>query len=169
MLDIGCNGGFYLLEMKRRGACRVVGLEPDPRYRAQAEFAVRHSGLEGIEVRDGTVYDVGALEGPFDVVLFLGVLYHLRHPLLALDLLREHAVKETLVFQCMQRGSTEIVGVPEDQPFDADPLMRQPGYPRLSFVEHRYAGDPTNWWIPNRGHRRAGTGAHSGVGRHLSH
>src|SRR3954462_3750476 len=39
VLDIGCNGGFYALEMKRRGAKRVVAVDADPDYLAQARFA----------------------------------------------------------------------------------------------------------------------------------
>ena len=41
----------------------------------------------------------------FDLVIFMGVLYHLRHPLLALDLIHEHVAKDMLLFQSMQRGS----------------------------------------------------------------
>src|SRR5436190_23952274 len=50
VLDIGCNAGFYSLEMKRRGAARVVGIDSDPRYLAQARLAAEISGLE-IELR----------------------------------------------------------------------------------------------------------------------
>ena len=39
VLDIGCNGGFYSIEMKRRGADRVVGIDSDEDYLAQARFA----------------------------------------------------------------------------------------------------------------------------------
>ena len=39
VLDIGCNAGFYSIEMKRRGADRVVGIDSDPVYLAQARFA----------------------------------------------------------------------------------------------------------------------------------
>src|SRR5438874_13839799 len=39
VLDIGCNGGFYAIEMKRRGAERVVGIDSDEGYLAQARFA----------------------------------------------------------------------------------------------------------------------------------
>src|SRR5215207_2571202 len=39
VLDIGCNGGFYCMEMKSRGAARVVGIDSDGRYLAQARFA----------------------------------------------------------------------------------------------------------------------------------
>lgn len=88
VLDIGCNAGFYAIEMKRRGAARVLGLDSDPRYLAQARFAAEVTGQD-IEFAQGSVYDVGALNERFDIVLFMGVLYHLRHPLLALDLIRE--------------------------------------------------------------------------------
>jgi tRNA (mo5U34)-methyltransferase len=96
-----------------------------------------------------SVYDIGAFGERFDIVLFLGVLYHLRHPLLALDLLREHAVGEMLVFQSMQRGSTEVAPVDDNYDFWRTDLFDDPGFPRLHFVEHRYADDPTNWWVPN--------------------
>ena len=41
VLDIGCNAGFYAIEMARRGASRVVGIDSDPRYLAQAQLARR--------------------------------------------------------------------------------------------------------------------------------
>src|SRR3954449_2589444 len=78
VLDIGCNVGFYSIEMKRRGAERVVGIDFDERYLAQARLAAEVSGLE-IEFRQLSVYEVGRLHERFDVVLFMGVLYHLRH------------------------------------------------------------------------------------------
>jgi tRNA (mo5U34)-methyltransferase len=149
VLDVGCNGGFYSIEMKRRGADRVVAIDSDERYLAQARFAAEVSGVQ-VEFRCLSVYDVGALRERFDVVLFMGVLYHLRHPLLALDLLHEHVTREVLVFQSMLRGSDRILPLPRDYPFSEVDVFEQPGYPVLHFVENRYAADPTNWWIPNR-------------------
>ena len=102
VLDIGCNAGFYTLEMKRRGADRVVGIDSDERYLEQARFAADVSGFgESVEFRKLSVYDVGALGEKFDMVLFLGVLYHLRHPLLALDLIHDNVAKDWLIFQSM--------------------------------------------------------------------
>jgi tRNA (mo5U34)-methyltransferase len=149
VLDIGCNAGFYSMEMKRRGAARVLGVDFDEDYLRQASFAAEVNGLE-IEFRQLSVYDVGALGERFDVVLFLGVLYHLRHPLLALDLIREHAVRELLVFQSMQRGSGEVSEFKEDYDFWDKDAFELPEFPKMHFIEHRYAGDPTNWWVPNR-------------------
>jgi tRNA (mo5U34)-methyltransferase len=149
VLDIGCNGGFYSIEMKRRGASRVLGIDADSTYLAQARFAARVLGLS-IEFRHLSVYDVGAIGERFDVVLFMGVLYHLRHPLLALDLVHKHVAADLLVFQSMHRGSPKVEAVADDYDFwDSDHFDR-PGYPKLHFIERRYAGDETNWWVPNR-------------------
>jgi len=148
VLDIGCNGGFYSIEMKKRGATRVLGVDFDEDYLAQARFAAQVTGLD-IEFRKLSVYDVGALGERFDVVLFMGVLYHLRHPLLALDLLYEHAVGDLLVFQSMQRGSKDVEEVAENYDFWQTEMFDRAAYPKLHFIENRYADDPTNWWVPN--------------------
>jgi tRNA (mo5U34)-methyltransferase len=149
VLDVGCNAGFHAIEMARRGASRVLGIDSDPRYLAQARFAASYLGVD-IELRQLSVYDVGRLGERFDVVLFMGVLYHLRHPLLALDLIREHVAADLLVVQSMLRGSAGVTQVEPDYPFAEEQLFEDPGFPRLHFVEQRFAGDPTNWWIPNR-------------------
>jgi tRNA (mo5U34)-methyltransferase len=149
VLDIGCNAGFYAMEMKRRGAARVLGLDSMDEYLAQARFAAQVNDLD-IEFRKLSVYDVGCLGERFDVVIFMGVLYHLRHPLLALDLIHEHVAGDVLVFQSMQRGSDTVEAIKPDYDFwTVEPFSRD-GFPRLHFIEHRYADDPTNWWIPNR-------------------
>jgi tRNA (mo5U34)-methyltransferase len=149
VLDIGCNGGFYSLEMKRRGADRVVGIDTDLRYLAQARLASQVTGLE-IELRQLSVYDVEELGRQFDVVLFMGVLYHLRHPLLALDLIREYVAHDLFVFQSIQRGNSDILPLKSDYPFEETTIFERTDFPRLHFIEGRYANDPTNWWFPNR-------------------
>jgi len=96
------------------------------------------------------VYDVAQLGEKFDVVLFLGVLYHLRHPLLALDLLHEHVVGDLLVFQSLMRGSADTAQFSSDYHFWETEIFDDPRFPRMYFIEERYSEDPTNWWIPNR-------------------
>lgn len=148
VLDVGCNAGFYAIEMWRRGAARVVGIDSDERYLAQARLAAEVHGAP-IELRQLSVYDVGALGERFDLVLFLGVAYHLRHPLLALDLLREHVVSDLLVFQSLMRGDAGVDPIDEDYPFTETAIFERATFPRMSFIERAYAGDPTNWWFPN--------------------
>ena len=149
VLDVGCNGGFYSIQMKSRGASRVLGIDVDPDYLRQARFAARAIGTD-IEFVEMSVYDIASLGERFDIVLFLGVLYHLRHPLLALDLLREHVVHDLFVCQSMQRGDAGEEFLEQDYPFSERAIFERPAFPRLSFIEHCYAGDITNWWIPNR-------------------
>jgi tRNA (mo5U34)-methyltransferase len=149
VLDIGCNGGFYSIEMKRRGAERVLGVDFDETYLAQAKFAAETLGVD-IEFRKLSVYDVHQLGEKFDVVLFMGVLYHLRHPLLALDLIHEHVASDLFIFQSMQRGSNEVEPLKDDYDFWEKEMFERPGFPKMFFIQKCYAGDPTNWWIPNR-------------------
>jgi len=149
VLDIGCNAGFYSLEMKRRGADRVVGIDTDEHYLSQARFAAQVEKTE-IEFRNMAVWDIASLGERFDLVIFMGVLYHLRHPLLALDLIHEHVAGDLLLFQSMERGSRDVVPVESDYDFNAPAPFDEPGFPKMHFVEHRYSHDETNWWIPNR-------------------
>lgn len=150
VLDIGCNAGFYSIEMKRRGAERVIGIDSDERYLAQARYASKVLETD-IEFRNMSVYDVASLGEKFDVVIFMGVFYHLRHPLLALDLLYENVVKDLLVFQSMQRGSDKVELFQTDYDFWQTDIFHSHTFPKMYFIEHRYSNDPTNWWIPNRG------------------
>jgi tRNA (mo5U34)-methyltransferase len=149
VLDIGCNAGFYSMEMKRRGATRVVGIDTEPLYLRQAQFSAEVTSLE-IEFREMSVWDVARLGERFDLVIFMGVLYHLRHPLLALDLIYEHVAGDLLLFQSMQRGSAEVMELEDDYDFWDTAMFDEPEYPRLHFIEKSYCSDMTNWWVPNR-------------------
>ena len=104
MLDIGCNAGFYSLQLHARGA-QVTGIEHDPHYLAQARFAAASSAPTS-STCSSTSTTWTALGRQFDYVLFMGVLYHLRYPLFALDKVAR-LPRERLVFQSMLRGSQE--------------------------------------------------------------
>lgn len=148
VLDIGCNAGFYSMEMKRRGAELVIGIDSDEHYLRQARFAAEICDLD-VEFVHMAVWDIAKLQQRFDVVIFMGVLYHLRHPLLALDLIHEHAARDLLLFQSMQRGGSTVIDVPPDYDFNEPAPFENPGFPKLHFIERRYSHDETNWWIPN--------------------
>jgi tRNA (mo5U34)-methyltransferase len=148
VLDVGCNGGFYSIEMKRRGASRVLGVDIDDRYLGQARFAASVLDLD-IEFMKLSVYDVDAIPGQFDYVFFMGVFYHLRYPLFALDKIITK-VRDRLIFQTMLRGSLESSAAADDYHFWNKQVFSQPDFPCMYFIENSYAGDYTNWWIPNR-------------------
>jgi tRNA (mo5U34)-methyltransferase len=149
VLDIGCNAGFYSIQMKQRGAERVLAVDVDARYLNQARFASQTLGLD-IEFEQRSVYQVDEIPGQFDYVLFMGLFYHLRYPLFALDHISKK-VRGKLVFQTMIRGSECTQRWDHDYPFSNTEIFRDPNFPAMFFVEHSYAHDYTNWWIPNCG------------------
>jgi len=147
-LDIGCNAGFYSLELARRGA-QVVALDKDPHFLRQARWAVEQFDFGSrIEVREGQVYDLARWSERFDLILFMGVFYHLRYPLLALDLVAER-VKRLLVFQTLTMPDEDLIEAPPDIDLDDRQRLLAPGWPKMAFIEKKLAGDPTNWWAAN--------------------
>ncbi len=149
-LDIGCNAGFYSFELAARGAT-VLGIDVDERYLRQARWAARTLGVaERVEFRQMQVYDLARLpEGlRFDLVLFMGVFYHLRYPMLGLDLVAQRT-RRLMVFQTLTApGSAEHTGTAGVGFLERDRLA-EPGWPTMAFFEHGFAGDLTNWWAPN--------------------
>ena len=83
VLDIGCADGYYSFESERRGASVVAvdrSLHGFELAREILGSKAEHRVIDFMEFTD---------ERKFDIVLFLGILYHMRHPLLALERLRE--------------------------------------------------------------------------------
>jgi tRNA (mo5U34)-methyltransferase len=150
VLDIGCNAGFYALRLAGRGA-RVLGVDVDEHYLRQARWARDRFGFgeDQIALRQMQVYELAQLEETFDVVLFMGVLYHLRYPLLALDIVASR-VRDQLILQTLTMPGDDVLEAPEDLSLHARGAMQEPGWPVMAFIEHALAGDSTNWWAPNQ-------------------
>ncbi|HMV50397.1 MAG TPA: DUF1698 domain-containing protein [Blastocatellia bacterium] len=129
LLDIGCWDGFYTFETERHGA-RVTAV--DCRWSPNF-FAAREVLNSQAEFHQLNVYELGKDKlGAFDIVLFMGVLYHLRHPLLALErvceVTRDFAIIESHIIDKMR---------------DADE-------PVMEFYEFdELGGQYDNWWVPN--------------------
>jgi len=148
VLDIGCNAGFYSFELARRGT-EVLGIDINPHYLAQARWAAERFGLDNVRFAHRQLYEIDAAER-FDLILFMGVFYHLRYPLLALDLLARLRPR-LMVFQTLTQGSTEISAqAGEDCDFTTRERLARADWPHLAFIETTFCGDPTNWWVPNR-------------------
>jgi tRNA (mo5U34)-methyltransferase len=149
VLDVGCNAGFYAFELAKRGA-RVTGIDQEPLFLRQAEWAARELGLaHAVEFRRMQVYDLAHVDESWDLVLFMGVLYHLRYPMLGLDLVAEK-VRRLMVFQTLTMPGEEVfAGAEVDRDILDREAFRAPGWPKMAFIEHRFSGDPTNWWAPN--------------------
>jgi tRNA (mo5U34)-methyltransferase len=98
LLDVGCNAGFYAFEAKRRGATRVLGVDGQRQHVRQGLFVRKVLDLE-VQFRRLNVYELSPrVVGQFDITLALGLLYHLKHPILALENLYR-VTKELLVIE----------------------------------------------------------------------
>jgi tRNA (mo5U34)-methyltransferase len=134
VLDIGASNAACSFEAERRAASRVVAVDILPPehfgFPALAEFLESDTTF----VRS-SVYGLSSVLGEqFDIVLFLGVLYHLRHPLLALDEVREVTRGEMLLETAVSDATLPEVG---DRPVTA------------FYRGDELGDDPSNWFAPN--------------------
>jgi 2-polyprenyl-3-methyl-5-hydroxy-6-metoxy-1,4-benzoquinol methylase len=99
VLDIGCNAGFFSLDIAGRGAQHVDGVDLRPANIAQARFVAAHYGVDNVEFHVSDV-DAFASTQQWDVVFNLGVLYHVTNPIELVqrtyELCRKFAVIDTV-------------------------------------------------------------------------
>jgi tRNA (mo5U34)-methyltransferase len=149
VLDIGCNAGFYSFELAKLGA-EVCGIDADPHYLRQAHWASERLGLaDQVKFRQMQVYELARSSERYDLVLFMGVFYHLRYPLLALDIVAERT-ERMLVFQSLSMLDKRVDDQPENFGLAKREIMGQSGWPKMAFIRRQFQSDPTNWWVPNR-------------------
>ncbi len=148
VLDVGCNAGAFSLQLKLRGAGRVVGLEPVEGFRRQAEACRDLWGLD-IVYRDLDAHQLDQCEETFDLVVFAGLFYHLKNPL---------AVVEQIGRLCRDAVVVETEVIPEDpgnrvyarQGRRNDVTLHECHQGLMKFVPGlELNDDPTNWWIPD--------------------
>ena len=151
-LDVGCSSGFFSLKAMDLGAASVLGVDNGEQIRAieQARFAADTLKVQA-DFQSLSVYDLPQLGRSFDVVIFLGVFYHLRHPLLALEALRK-VCSGTLILQTnaapSDRRISEVPGVSRDVRLNS-PEMLDRRFPSIQFVEGGLGGDTSCWFVPN--------------------
>lgn len=86
VLEVACNAGGFAAEAARLGASRVLATDVVDLYVEQTRFVKEALGLENVEARKLSVYDVEpeTIGGEFDVTFCFGLLYHLESPVLAM-------------------------------------------------------------------------------------
>ena len=148
VLDIGCNSGYFLFKMAERGAARLVGIDIMPFELAQGRF-IAHWFDPPVELYQMSVYDIAQLRTSFDHVVFVGVLYHLKHPLYALEKVAD-VCNTTMYMATVIRGAWGDYQTRDDYPVGEVSVFDHPDFPRMYFIEKSYNGDPTNWWFATR-------------------
>lgn len=134
VLDVGCLDGLWTFEAERRGAAEIHSIdvipETAPGREAYFQLAAAALGSKAHYHPYLSVFDAANLGvDDFDIVLYLGVHYHLRDPLLALARLR----------QVMKDGA---LLVDEGQVIDSDKVYAE------FFYRRWFSNDGSNWWVP---------------------
>jgi len=149
VLDLGCNSGFYSVQMKLRGAKRVVSVDAfDVRIR-QAEFLSEWFDVD-LEIikQDAETFSLTTMDR-FDYVIFMGLFYHLKYPVMVLDRVAE-MVNEKLVFQTTLFGEPTATFESESSYFRGqDSKLNSPEFPKMCFIERKFNNDVNTWWIVN--------------------
>jgi tRNA (mo5U34)-methyltransferase len=153
-LDVGCSSGFFSLKLRQLGAASVLGVDQGEQLKAieQARFATKTLGMD-VEFRPLSAYDLASLPDSYDLVLFLGVFYHLRHPMVALEAIRK-VCRGRLIIQTVtipHDGGTSKIKTPEIM---TDTGLRAPSLlgadaPMMRFVPGALDGDGSCWFVPN--------------------
>lgn len=149
VLDVGSNAGFFAIEMKRRNAGRVLGIETSDEHLRQAVLCNAVWGTD-VEFRKLDAHDIESLGETFDIVLFTGILYHLRNPLSVLEsvgsICRDAIVVETEVIVDDSRNRVYVHQGPH-----GNMRITEARRGLMKFIEgEELNGDPTNWWVPDR-------------------
>jgi tRNA (mo5U34)-methyltransferase len=150
VLDVGGNAGYFSVQMMRRGAQSCTLIEPFEEFSAQAKYVAESFGYDIDVVSEDIHTWCLTTESRFDYVIFLGLFYHLKYPGIVLDRLAE-MTRERMLFQSHIVGEEALNYETRSDyaPGQDDPILRDPAFPRMAFIENLYNGDPTNWWIPN--------------------
>jgi tRNA (mo5U34)-methyltransferase len=157
VLDIGAWNGCLSFECERRGAAEVIALSPEEPEYTGFERLRQALGSTRTHYRVGSVYNLDPAElGYFDVVLFCGVLYHLRYPLLGIDNLRRVArgdiYIETLVSNWYMTRKPPPTGwhavLRSLRALWRPPQPLPPPVAWRFFRGDEYEGDPSNWFAP---------------------
>lgn len=152
VLDIGCNAGYFSMKMKQRGAASVLGTDINLKSINQARFVANYFNVS-VDYEVMNLYEfVLTNRRKFDFVLFLGVFYHLRYPLLVMDKIAEMA-REKMYFTTVIRGTPrwekKKLTLLDDYEMGETKVFDHPDYPKMFFIEEKYNHDYSNWWFAN--------------------
>ncbi len=161
VLDVACNCGFWSIQARLAGAKSVLGVEASEKNVEQAHFIRELIGLDGLEFEVGNAYDISKDRyGEFDVVLYFGLLYHLEHPVLALERLADVTREVALVDSTILKNRGSFCRVAADRPHKQNysnrlrmvpsrtavaRMLRHAGFDQVLVVPHTSESLPTDY------------------------
>jgi tRNA (mo5U34)-methyltransferase len=147
VLDLGCNAGYFSIKFRERGA-KVTGVDWNKDNIEQAKFVADVLGITGIEYEVANIYEfVINNTTSYDYVIFMGVFYHLRNPLIVLDKIATFT-REKMYFQTILRNGPEL-SLPDNINGVNNSIFNESDFPRMFFIEKGLNGAHNNWWVCN--------------------
>jgi tRNA (mo5U34)-methyltransferase len=127
VLDIGAWDGYYSFECEKRGAT-VTALEKEVRHGTLV--SLKETFNSDIEILYMDAYDIPSLNRQWDLVLCMGVIYHVQDPFKLINIVYD-CTKENCIIESA--------------------LRNVPGEPLMFFYKIPNDEYPTSWWLPNAG------------------
>ena len=148
VLDVGTNAGYFAIQVKLRGAGRVVGIESLDEYFRQAILCRQILNLD-IEYLAIDAHQLECVQDSFEIVMFTGILYHLKNPLHVLEqvgrVCQDSLIVETEIIAEDPRNCVYVRQGPMGQT-----RLNRCGTGIMKFIEHdELGGDNSNWWVPD--------------------
>ena len=153
VLEIAPWNGFFSFECVRRGAAEVVALGPDDPNMTGFNKTRELLEIDNVSYIKESVYNIRNIDiGTFDIVLFLGVIYHLRYPLLALDLIHDVCVDRLYVDCPTIDNYGLIIGSESQKNVTRSAWGAVQNVPIIYYSQEDEVNarrDPFNWFLPN--------------------
>jgi len=148
VLDVGCNAGYFCLQAKLRGAGRVTGLESYPDWFRQARLCKEIWNLDA-DYLPLDAHQLSEIKESYQIVVFTGILYHLKNPLMVLEevgrICQDAVIVESEIIPTHPVGKVYVrLGPPGTEKF----TECSTGF--MKFIEKDELGnDGSNWWVPD--------------------
>jgi len=151
VLDLGCNSGYFSVQMKKRGASKVVAVDSFKGAVEQTKFLAKWFDVDLEVVQEEAHVYCLTTEERFDYVLYLGLFYHLKYPVLTLDRLAE-MTKCRLFFQTIIASPSISDFEPEENYSyqEKNTKINTLEFPRMMFLEKKFNNNLSTWWVCNQ-------------------
>ena len=126
-LDVGCNNGYFMFRLAGCGAGNVLGIDPVEHFRNQFQFLQSFARVPNIHFEPWGIADLHRFENDFDLVLYMGIIYHHPDPFGQLKRIR----------RTLKRGGKLIVeslGIPGESPISLSPHPRYANMKNIHFI-----------------------------------
>jgi len=152
VIDLACNDGYFSIQMKKRGAKRVVGVDNREENLKKCDFLCRWFDVEVETILADVQTYCLTTDERFDYVFCLGLFYHLKYPVLVLDRIAE-MTKSRLFFQTIRIDGPKVSNfIPKDDYTGVNKFNEindEKEFPKMFFIEKKFNGVLRNFWIPN--------------------